>query len=442
MNTPDALFKRRHHNKIGGGTVPGAAAYDAALNMHRLGPGEIAVGEWTAAGIALPDMNDVRRYRLGRVCEQLQQRGLAGILLYDPLNIRYAADSTNMSLWTMHNAARYCYLSADGFLVVFDYHSAAHLSSHNPLINEVRPALSWFYFSSGVELNKHVEAWADDLCDLIRQCAGGGEVTIAVDRLNPEGVEALRARRVRIVNGEEVMEVAREIKCDGEIQAMRCAMASCERAMEIMYQRMEAGMSENELWGILHYENIIRGGEWIETRILCAGPRTNPWFQESSSRPMQSGELVAFDTDLIGSYGICIDISRTWVVGRRKPSDAQQDLFDRAYEQISKNQSLIRDGLSFREFSEKALSWDPDTYNRYSTLCHGVGLCDEYPSIAFADRWDKGGNDGVFKTGMCVCVESFLGRRDGGEGVKLEEQLLVTDTGCEQLSSFPIGLNP
>ena len=74
-------------------------------------------------------------------------------------------------------------------------------------------------------------------------------------------------------------------------------------------------MTEEELWSYLHKTNIENGGEWIETRLLSSGPRTNPWFQECSNRIIQKGDLVAFDTDMVGPYGYCADISRTFVEG-------------------------------------------------------------------------------------------------------------------------------
>ena len=73
----------------------------------------------------------------------------------------------------------------------------------------------------------------------------------------------------------------------------------------------KGNMSENDIWAVLHAENIRRGGEWIETRLLASGPRTNQWFQECGPRIVQNNEILAFDTDLVGSYGICVDISRT-----------------------------------------------------------------------------------------------------------------------------------
>ena len=85
---------------------------------------------------------------------------------------------------------------------------------------------------------------------------------------------------IDIRDGQRVTEHARKIKDANEVEAMRCAMVACETSMEEMRRAMRPGMTENDLWAVLHAENVKRGGEWIETRLLTSGPRTNPWFQE------------------------------------------------------------------------------------------------------------------------------------------------------------------
>ena len=235
------------------------------------------------------------------------------------------------------------------------------------------------------------------------------------------------------------MEHARAIKSADEIRAMRRAIHACEAAIREMESRLTPGMSENDLWSILHAENIRRGGEWIETRLLSSGPRTNPWFQECSARVIADGDIVAFDTDLIGPYGYCCDISRTWLAGDGAATNEQRNLYVLAAEQIAANRDMLKPGLSFRELSEGGRSLPPDyVANRYSALFHGVGLCDEYPSIPYPDDWDHSGYDGVLMPGMVVCVESYVGRHGGHEGVKLEDQMLITETGFEQLSAYPL----
>ncbi len=436
-----AVAHKSHKAKIGAGQKPSLPYdYDRALNMHALGPGEPALSEWRELGLQLPDMDAVRRHRLARVRGELARRGCAGAVLFDPLNIRYASDATNMQLWTAHNAARYCFVSADS-LVVFDYRECDHLSAHNPLIDEVRPGVSWFYFSSGSRLRERAKKWARQIAELAR-AAGGKKPLIAVDKCNHEGVDELRALGVSVCGGEEVMENARMIKCADEIRAQRCAAAACGKALDAMRAVAQPGVSENRAWAAMHAENIARGGEWIETRLLAAGPRTNPWFQESSSRPMRAGELLSFDTDLIGAFGVCVDISRSWLIGAEKPTAAQQDLHSRALAQVRENAAMIRPGMTFEEVSKKALCHPPDVFRNYGLPFHGVGLCDEYPSLPFGYRWDEAGHEGVIQTGMTVCSESYVGRADGGEGVKFEDQYLITETGAELISHYPEGLLP
>ncbi|VWB92228.1 aminopeptidase P family protein [Burkholderia latens] len=95
--------------------------------------------------------------------------------------------------------------------------------------------------------------------------------------------------------------------------------------------------------------------------------------------------------------------------------------------------------MTFREFAEK--SWAvPSQYvhNRYMMMVHGCGLVDEFPSVAYAVDFEEWGYDGVFEENMVVSVESFIGEKDGIEGVKLEEQVLITAEGAVPLSSVPL----
>ena len=110
----------------------------------------------------------------------------------------------------------------------------------------------------------------------------------------------------------------------------------------------------------------------------------------------------------------------------------------RAREQIAYNLELVRPGLSLREFSDKALRL-PERFraNRYSAIAHGVGVCDEYPAVYYPEEVESTGYDGVLEAGMTICIESYIGEAGGAEGVKLEEQVLVTDTGAEVLSRYP-----
>ncbi len=418
--------------------TPEAAAAAGEGHRHVLGPGEALTAQWVADGLELPDLAAMRRYRLGRIVAKLAELDYAGIILFDPLNVRYATDSTNMQLWVMHNAARYAFVSAAGHVIVWDYRECEFLSGHSQVIDEVRPAVGSTFFLGGRRLLEHARRWSAEMIDVLTEHCGPG-ARIAVDQCHRTGYRMLAEAGFTLGEGTEVMELARLVKSPDEIKAMRCVAHACGAAMAEMREQIRPGMTEIEAWSILHAGNIKRGGEWLETQLVASGPRTNPWMQEASSRVIEPGDMFAFDTDMVGAYGMMVDISRTWVVGAR-PSPAQQSLFGMAADMIVGNAELLTPGRSFRELAFEAWSPDIDQYRHYSVLFHGVGQCDEYPAIYFPHVWDDWGHDGVLEPGMVLTSECFVGSRHGGEGVKLEDQYLVTDNGPEKLTGFPLTL--
>lgn len=406
----------------------------AAPSIHRArnSPG---MGLTDAAG--QPDMKRMRAYRLARFRAELAARDCMGAVLWDPLNIRYATGSRNMAVWTLHNAARYAFVPVEGPVVLFDFHGCGHLSDGIETIAEVRPAMAWYFFGAGSRMAEKAGRWAAEIADLVR-IHGGGNRRLALDHCDPPGAAALAAHGIAVVDGQEPAEIARSIKSADELACMGQSIAVTEAGMARMREALRPGMTENELWAILHHTNIAMGGEWIETRLLTSGGRTNPWFQECSDRIIRAGELVGFDTDLIGPFGYCADISRTYFCPPGRPSAEQKRLYGLAYEQIHANIDKLKPGIGLREFSE--IAWQmPESCapNRYSTMIHGVGLADEYPFCGYLEDFDQAGYDGVFLPGMTVCVESYMGEVGGHEGVKLEQQVLITETGIELLSTFP-----
>ncbi len=402
-----------------------------------IGPTPLAFAEWAELSLQAPHLPTMREYRLQRLVQQLQTRDLAGILLFDPLNIRYATDTTNMQLWTTHNPARACFVAASGHMVLWDFHGCDHLSAHLPLVSELRSGASFFYFETGDRTDQHAQRFAGQVDELLRTHAGNNR-RLAVDRIEVAGLRALDALGVQIHSGQEVTEFARMIKGPDEILAMRCAVASCEAAVAEMHQAMRAGVTENDVWAALHAGNIRRGGEWIETRILSSGPRTNPWFQESGPRVLSDGDLLSFDTDLIGVYGMCVDMSRSWICGGLEPTAEQKRLYRIAHEHVTQNIEMIKPGVRFTELTINGHRLPESCREqRYGVMFHGVGLCDEYPCIRYPEDLQSYGYEGVLQPGMALCVEAYVGEVGGRDGIKLENQLLVTETGYELLTHYP-----
>ena len=412
------------------------------MNRVEIGPTQLAFSEWAAAGLNLPDLQAMRRYRHKRLVAGVTQRDYGALIVFDPLNIRYASDSTNMQLWNTHNPFRALIVCADGYMVMWDYKNSPFLSEFNPLVRERRSGADFFYFDRGDMAHVAAEKFTQEVRDLVQE-HGGGNMRIAVDKIMMVGLRALESAGFEVHEGEELTEKARAIKGPDEIKAMRCASHACETAVALMEQAAREGvpqgnMSEDDIWAVLHAENIRRGGEWIETRLLASGPRTNPWFQECGPRVVQNNEIVAFDTDLVGSYGICVDISRTWWIGDRPPRPDMISAMQHAHEHIMHNMQMLAPGVSMRAITENCHALAPQYQKqKYGCLMHGVGLCDEWPLIAYPEKLVDGAFEYTLEPGMVLCVEALVSPENGDFSIKLEDQVLVTQTGFENLSRYP-----
>ena len=380
------------------------------------------------------DFDKLRSYRLDRVKKELEKNNLEACILFDPVNIRYTLDSVNMSVYNMHNLTRYCFVPVNGPVILYEYFNCEKFSEHLNLIDEIRPAITWDYFSNGDQASVQLDKWINEIKELTSSYCKNKK--LAIDVINGPAVSALGKTGIQVVDAKLILEQARVIKSSEELKCMKASIEVAEIAVIKMREELKAGMTEDELWSILHKTNIEHGGEWIECRILSSGERTNPWMQESSNKVIQSGEIVSFDTDMVGPYGYCADISRAFVEGH-KFNDEQKKIYQMAVDHIDHNARLIKAGVSFKEFTEK--SWNlPDEYygNRYSCMVHGIGLCDEWPMIRYPT--DGGQREGYFKQNMTITVESYIGKVGGKEGVKLEQQYLVAENGLELMSHHPL----
>ncbi len=402
-----------------------------------IGPTPLAYREWEKAGLQCPDLPAMRTHRLERIKAALAERDYGGVLLTDPLNIRYATDATNMQLWNTHNPFRACLVTANGHMVVWEYKGLDFLTSFNPHVKEVRNGAGMFYFSAGDGAEKTAEEFAGSVDELMRAHAGNNR-RIAIDKIMLHGAHAITGLDMEIFDGEELMEKTRSIKGPDEILALRCAQVACENALAEMRRQTEPGMTENDVWAVLHAENIKRGGEWIETRLLASGQRTNPWFQECGPRILQNNEILSWDTDLVGAYGMCVDISRSWFIGDGEPTAEMKRLHKEAYLQITENWQMLKPGMSIKDVSMNCRPM-PDEFNelKYGCVMHGVGLCDEWPLVKYQDKWEDGQFDYDLEPGMFLCSEAYIGTVGGAFGIKLEDQVMITEDGVENLTRCP-----
>ena len=386
------------------------------------------------------DVQRLRHYRLNRVREEMAKLDYGACVLVDPINIRYATDTRNMQIFSARNPARYLFLPLEGSVVLFEFDRCEHLPASIDTIDEVRVATTASYVAAADRLEEKTAVWAQEIADLMRQYSPDDN-RIGLERFNYHAGLALAQMGFEILDAQHPIERARAIKSADEVQCIKWSLHVVEDAVARMRELMRPGMSENEIWSILHQAIIANNADYVETRLLSSGPRTNPWMQEASPRVVEASDLVALDTDVVGPFGYYADFSRTFFCGTGQPSDEQKKLYKLAHEQIQHNLSLLKAGVTFREIAEKAWAIpEPYVPNRYFVLAHGVGMTGEYPYLLHIHDFESG-YDGVLEPNMTLCMESYIGEygdaEAGLEGVKLEQQVLITENGYELLSRFP-----
>ncbi len=383
------------------------------------------------------DLAALRRYRQQRVRTEMAKRNIAAVILSDPINIRYATGTRNMQVFSQRNSpARYLLLTDDRS-ILYEFTGCAHMAKGFATVDEVRPALTASFVAAGPGIVERERAWAREMAATVRELVGA-DATVGLERLNAGASIALGRSGLRIVDAQEPVEMARAIKSDDEIKCIAASLRATEIAVGRLRDAIRPGLTENELWSVLHQSVIAQNGDYCETRLLSSGARTNPWFQETATKVLGENELIALDTDVVGCHGYYSDFSRTFHSGPAKPSDVQRTLYQVAYEQVHHNMDVLKAGLTFREYAEHAWAI-PEKYftNRYYLSAHGCGMTGEYPYLYHRADYSDAGYDGVIQHGMTICIESYIGEAGGAEGVKLEQQVLVTETGVELLSRFP-----
>ena len=164
------------------------------------------------------DFEKLRSYRLDRVKKELEKNNLEACILFDPVNIRYALDTVNMSVYNMHNLTRYCFVPVSGPTILYEYFNCEVLSKHLNLIDEIRPSITWDYFSNGDQADRQLMKWVNEIKDLSKSFFKSKK--IAIDVLNGPAVTALNKEGIEVLDAKLILEQARVIKSPEELKCM------------------------------------------------------------------------------------------------------------------------------------------------------------------------------------------------------------------------------
>ncbi len=397
----------------------------------------IAPDDWSQLSqhrdMPMIDGDRMGRFRLARVRQQLKEAGASLGIFVSPVSIRYAVDYRGYALFQSHIPSSYLFVPVEGPVVIHGI-----FGEPPALVDSVRPARAISYFNGGPEMADRARLLANDVREFLREL-GADNRRVAVEYVNPSATRALLDLGFDVIDAAGLIEEARMIKSEDEIDCIRWAIAVADLGIEKMKEAARPGVTELQLWGLLNYTNLANNGDWHDGRMLASGDRINPWFQEASARKLEAGDLVGFDTDMVGPFGYCADVSRTFFCGPGRPTNRQKVLYRHALEEIEHNLSLVRDGITLQAFGDQAFV-QPEAFhkNQYVCIFHGVGMCDEAPKLYYPNDRAEKGYPGVLRENMVICLESYVGAVGERDGVKLEQQVRVTKDGYELLSTYPL----
>jgi len=382
---------------------------------------------------ALPNIDHERlcAYRLMRIQDELRKVDAAFCVLINPISLRYAINYRTYALFQSHIPTTYLFVPQSGPLIL---HAAY---GDSPGVSEVRAGRALSVFDAGNTLQTQAALFAQDAKNYLTEL-GTDNRRVAIEYVNPSITLALQSQGLDVIDGVDVSEQARVIKSEDEIACMRWSIDVAQHGIAKVEEVLKPGIREVELWALLNYTNLANCGDWHDCRMLASCPRINPWLQEASDRQIESGDLVGFDTDMVGPFGYFADISRTLHCGPAKPTKRQKQLYQLAVDEITHNLTLVKPGTSFIDFQKNA--WPiPEEFqqNAYTCIAHAVGMCNEYPRIHPLHRGPTP-YDGVIEPGMVLCIESYIGAEGERDGVKIEQQVLVNSSGYELLSDYPL----
>ena len=239
-----------------------------------------------------------------------------------------------------------------------------------------------------------------------------------------------------VVDATPLLNEARALKTSQEIERMRLANELAALAMQHTRERMRPGMKESEIGGI--YESFVHGvGVGYKGKVEMARAFTLVWsgkgiatFTATGDRPIQKNEPTLFE------IWVCVDGYWTDLTKNACPGKLTLEyhrLLDLLLKVFSEAASHTRDGASFPELdrlirariAEGGYPGQPS-----HPICHGVGARAHEPPYAHQ------AGEGAMKKGMVLAIEPGI-YWEGGGGLRLEDDFLITDKGNEKLCSYP-----
>ena len=379
------------------------------------------------------DFQRLKRERLQNAQAAIRAAGLGGVLCFTFDNIRYVT-GTHIGEWARDKFDRYALVGTEGAPFLWDPAPPAKRKSAPWLDGRVAAPISTLQgaippsFGVQHEFARQVKKQMVEL--------GIANGALGIDLMELDMMRALEAEGIEVVDGQQAMLDAREVKTADEIELLKQAAAMVDGTYMDIAKAIGPGARESDLVAIAHDRLFRLGSERVECINSVAGPRGAPHSHTFSDRIIQPGDMIFLDVmHSYNGYRTCY--YRTFICG--EPNKHQIDAYEQCSKWVSAAIDTIRPGLSV---DAVAAVWPRAEEFGYANeeeafllqFGHGIGLSLwERPIIS--RRYS--GQNTILKEGMVFAVECWKGAEDGSGAARIEEEVVVTKDGCEIITNFP-----
>ena len=384
------------------------------------------------------DFERLRTYRFERVRQMLEVFDLGAVLLFETSNIRYAT-ATQIGYWAFNKGERWALVTRTGRPRIWDFGSAA--KAHRlqlPQLYDTENSIggnTGLQGAIGPETGLHERAVREIKAALDEDGVGGDK--LGVDLAETAVFLALQAGGLRVVDGQQAMMRAREIKNPDEIVLLTQAVAMVDGVYQDIYEFLKPGVRESDVVALAHARLFEMGSEFVEAINSIAGERCSPHPHVFTDRLIRPGDQAYFDIiHVFNGYRTCY--YRTFVVGRA--TQAQHDAFKRSREWMDAAIDVVRPGASTDQIAkvwpraeEFGFQDEMDAFGLQ--FGHGVGVgLHERPIISRLNSLDS---PVEIQEGMLFALETYAPAKDGRSAARIEEEVVVTADGCKVITLFP-----
>jgi Xaa-Pro aminopeptidase len=383
------------------------------------------------------DFDRLRRYRLERSRAALNASDCGAFLLFDFYNIRYTTQ-TWIGGALGDKMTRYALLTRTGEPVLWDFGSAA---KHHQLYcswlapENCKAGMLGLRGAIAPEAGL-IESAVREIKELLTAEGLAGE-PVGVDIIELPFLAEMQRQGLTVVDAQQPMLNAREIKSADEIMLLTQAAAMVDGVYQDIVESLKPGVRENEIVALANERLYDMGSEQVEAINAVSGERCNPHPHNFSDRIIRPGDQVFFD--IIQSYnGYRTCYYRTFSVGSATAS--QRDAYSKAREWMDAAIAAVKPGVGTDDI---ARLWPAATDFGFASemaafglqFGHGLGLgLHERPIISRLNSLD---NPIEIRPGMVFALETYCPASDGFSAARIEEEVVVTDDGPRILTLFP-----